>query len=189
MNIEVRLAQAGWLPAFVAGRPLPANDRERLDEVLAVAAENVARGTGGPFAAAVYDELTGERIACAANAVLANNCALAHAETMALALAQQSRGSWSLGGRACVLVSSAEPCAMCLGAICWSGVARVLFAATRADVEAVGFDEGPRPASWRKALGGRGIRVEGPRQRARGRAVLEAYAAAGGVVYSPRHGD
>lgn len=189
MHTEVRLAQPGWLPAFIAGRAEPETDAGRLAEVLALAAANVARGTGGPFAAAVYDERTGERMACAVNAVLANHCSLAHAETAALALAQQALGNWSLAGRPCVLVCSAEPCAMCLGAICWSGVVRVLYASPRADVEAIGFDEGPRPAGWKKALALRGIRVDGPRQRERARAVLQAYGTAGGVIYNSGSGD
>lgn len=184
MNTELHLVQPAWLAAFLAARPRPADDGARLDEVLALAGENVARATGGPFAAAVYDEATGERLACAVNTVVANRCALAHAETVALGLAQQAAGHWSLAGRACVLVASAEPCAMCVGAIGWSGVRRVLYAATRADVEAIGFDEGARPARWKQALAARGIRVDGPRGRRRGQAVLAAYGAAGGVVYN-----
>jgi tRNA(Arg) A34 adenosine deaminase TadA len=184
MNTELRVAMPHWLTAFIAGRELPGNDAARLAEVLALAAENVAQGTGGPFAAAVYDEATGERLACAVNVVVAARCSLAHAETLALALAQQAVGEWSLAGRRCVLVSSAEPCAMCLGAVCWSGIARLLYAAARADVEMLGFDEGPRPARWKQALQGRGIAVLGPRQRSAARRVLASYLAGGGRVYN-----
>lgn len=183
MRTVLAIAQPSWLEGFVGARPVPAGDAARLEEVLALAGENVARGSGGPFAAAVYDELSGARLACAVNVVVASHCALAHAETLALGLAQQATDGWSLAGRPRVLVSSAEPCAMCLGAICWSGVSRLLYAATRRDVEAIGFDEGPRPARWRQALRGRGIWTDGPRARAQGQAVLAAYRAAGGLVY------
>lgn len=184
MNTELRIVQPAWLAAFVAGRALPVDDDARLAEVLALAGENVARGTGGPFAAVVYDEASGERLACAVNTVVANRCALAHAEAIALGLAQQASGAWSLAGRPCLLVSSAEPCGMCLGAITWGGVSRLLYASSRADVESLGFDEGPRPASWRRALAVRGIVVAGPRQRAAGRRVLSAYRSAGGTIYN-----
>lgn len=184
MITELHLAQPAWLASFIAARPLPADDSARLAEVLALAGETIGRASGGPFAAVVYDEATGARLGCAVNTVEASCCALAHAETIALALAQQAVAHWTLAGQRCVLVSSAEPCAMCLGAIVWSGVARLVYAATRTDVEAIGFDEGPRPAAWRRALGERGITVSGPRRRATARAVLAAYSAAGGVIYN-----
>lgn len=41
------------------------------------------------------------------------------------------------------LFTSCEPCAMCLGATLWSGVSRIVCAATKSDAEAIGFDEGP----------------------------------------------
>src|SRR3546814_19963070 len=41
------------------------------------------------------------------------------------------------------LFSSCEPCAMCLGATLWSGVTRLVFAATRDDATRLNFDEGP----------------------------------------------
>lgn len=184
MNTELRVAQPAWLADFLQARVLPGDDRGRLDEVIALAGENVARRSGGPFAAAVYDESSGERLACAVNVVVPAHCSLAHAETLALALAQQSAGNCSLAGRRCVLASSAEPCAMCLGALCWSGVTRLLYAAARADVERIGFDEGPRPARWRQALQARGITVAGPGRRAAARSVLEHYAAGNGPLYN-----
>lgn len=186
MNTRLIVAQPAWLAGTVAAYAQPGGDDARMAEVLALAAENVARGTGGPFAAAVYDDASGERLACAVNVVVPSHCALAHAETMALALAQQALGTHTLAGRRCVLVSSAEPCAMCLGAIAWGGVLRVVYAATRADVEATGFDEGPRPARWKAALAGRGIAVSGPLQRAAGRQVLQDYVAGGGTLYNAR---
>lgn len=184
MNTGLHIVQPDWLAGFVAARALPADDAGRIAEVLALAGENVDRGSGGPFAAAVYDEASGERLACAVNVVVASACTLAHAEALALGLAQQAAGHWSLAGRRCLLVSSAEPCAMCLGATCWSGVGRLLYAATRADVEACGFDEGPRSGQWKQALRQRGIAVDGPRARARAGAVLRRYVEAGGLLYN-----
>lgn len=186
MNDELRVCQPAWLGERISRREPPVDDDGRLDEVLALARENVERGTGGPFAAAVYGEHDGARLSVAVNVVVPSHCAIAHAETMALALAQQAVGDFSLASRGVVLVSSAEPCGMCTGAIAWSGIARLLFAAGRRDVEAIGFDEGPRPARWREALARYGVRVAGPCRRAEARAVLAAYVAAGGRRYNGR---
>lgn len=189
MSSSIHITQPDWLPAWLAGRTLPASDRERLEEVLALTEESVRRSSGGPFAAIVYDQRSGARLGVAVNTVVANSTALAHAETSALALAQQAQGSFSLaceGGPDALLVTSSAPCTMCLGAIAWSGVSRVLFASTRNDVEAIGFDEGPLTPRWRAQLGARGIRVEGPRCRTRAKAILQAYQQKQGEIYNAR---
>ena len=44
------------------------------------------------------------------------------------------------------IVVNAQMCAMCLGAVIWSGVKEVCYAATSREVEQItGFDEGPLP--------------------------------------------
>jgi len=185
----ISIRQPAWLPAWLAGRTLPASDRERLEEVLALTEESVRRGSGGPFAAIVYDQRSGARLGVAVNTVVASSTALAHAEASALALAQQALGSFSLafdGGPDALLVTSSAPCTMCLGAIAWSGVSRVLFASTRNDVEAIGFDEGPLTPRWRAQLSARGIRVEGPRCRVRTAAILRVYQQQQGEIYNAR---
>jgi tRNA(Arg) A34 adenosine deaminase TadA len=55
---------------------------------------------------------------------------------VALARAQQALGTHDLAtaGRF-VLFTSVEPCAMCLGAVIWSGVARPVYGAIGADAE------------------------------------------------------
>ena len=57
------------------------------------------------------------------------------------------------------LVSSCEPCAMCLGATLWSGVRRLVTGATKADAEAIGYDEGPVFPESYAHLERRGIEV------------------------------
>lgn len=183
----VTFTQPEWLGSWLAGRAQPGDDGERLAEVLALTAETVARGSGGPFAAIVYDERDGSRLGAAVNTVVANATALAHAETSALALAQQRLGHFSLDfaeGPQALLVTSSSPCTMCLGAIAWSGVRRVLFCTTREDVEAIGFDEGPVTGRWRQQLAVRGIQVQGPRCQQAGRRILQQYLQAGGAVYN-----
>jgi tRNA(Arg) A34 adenosine deaminase TadA len=154
--------------------------------VIALARENVVRGSGGPFAAAVFERDGGRLLAVGVNRVLASGQSHAHAELLALALAQRAVGGFDLGAPglpAHELVSSSEPCAMCWGALPWSGVRSLVCGARAADAEAIGFDEGEKPVRWATALARRGIRVRRDVCRAEARAVLREYAARGGAIY------
>ena len=82
------------------------------------------------------------------------------------------------------LFTSCEPCAMCLGATLWSGVHRVVIAASRDDAIAIGFDEGPVFAESYGYLRDRGVEVVHGVLRAEGRAVLQRYQDLGGPVYN-----
>lgn len=157
---------------------------ERTDAVIHWASWNVEQGEG-PFAAGIFDLITGACISAGVNRVVNTSCSLAHAEVMAIMLAQQALRSYTLAeiGRY-VLTTSAEPCAMCFGAIPWSGVCRLEYAATRADVEAIGFDEGPKPLTWADDLRERNIEVFGPVHREKAAAVLKTYAKKGGRIYN-----
>jgi tRNA(Arg) A34 adenosine deaminase TadA len=57
----------------------------------------------------------------------------------AIRAAAAALGSFQLRG--CVLYSSCEPCPMCLGAAYWARVERIMFAASRSDAAAAGFDD------------------------------------------------
>ena len=81
------------------------------------------------------------------------------------------------------LVSSCEPCAMCLGAAYWSGAARLVTGATKADAEAIGYDEGPVFPESYASLERKGIAVVREVMREEARTVLAEYQAAGGVIY------
>lgn len=83
-----------------------------------------------------------------------------------------------------MLYSSCEPCAMCLGAILWSGVPRVVYAARREDAEAIGFDEGPVFPASVAYLRDRGIVLEPGPLREEAAAVLRVYVERGGLVYN-----
>ncbi len=165
-----------------------AEDRMRF--VLELARENVA-ADGGPFAAAVFERDSGRLLAAGANRVVASGYSCAHAEMLALTLAQRQAGHYDLGRPphpACELVSSAEPCLMCLGAVLWSGVRGLVCGARGEDVCAVGFDEGPKPADWPDELRRRGIGVTPDVLRDEARALLRDYQAAGLPVYNARLG-
>ncbi len=102
-------------------------------------------------------------------------------------LAQQVMGTHDLGAEGMPvleLVSSTEPCAMCLGAVPWSGVRRLVCAARGDDAVAIGLDEGAKPCAWEDELTARGISVERDVCRDAAAAVLRDYAESGGTIYN-----
>lgn len=171
-------------------RRLFPTDRDRMHFVITLASMNVAHGTGGPFAAAVFETQSGTLVSIGMNLVVSANCSLAHAELVALANAQQTLHSFDLGASGIPkhdLVTSSEPCAMCFGAIPWSGVRRVLCGARASDAEAIGFDEGPKPKAWMAALRQRGITVIRDLCRAEAVTVLQQYKRNRGTIYNARN--
>jgi len=56
---------------------------------------------------------------------------------MAIRNACQNLGAIDLNG--CTLYTSCEPCPMCLGAIYWSNISRVVFANTQEDAANIDF--------------------------------------------------
>ncbi len=180
----------GWLAPFVAARSA---HFKTMDEKMALAAalalENVRQETGGPFGAAVFDVETDSLVSVGVNLVTRVNASIAHAEMVALSLAQARLTTFDLGsvGRF-ELVTSVEPCAMCLGAIPWSGVVSVVSGATAEDAEAIGFDEGAKPQPWAEVLRQRGIEVYTEVDRAAGVRALQAYATGGGEIYNGDQG-
>lgn len=187
-----RLPEAGirlpdWIQSMLCKAPdvFPGVE-DRMRFVIALARQNVQRRTGGPFGAGVFDD-AGRLIAAGVNLVVASQCSIFHAEIVALVLAQKVLGRYDLsdGGKLNYeLVAAAEPCAMCFGAVPWSGVRRLVCAARDEDARAIGFDEGPKMADWVRALNDRGIIVVRDVLRDEARAVLREYAAAGGAIYN-----
>jgi len=175
------------LPSWVDSIPVPTLDasrEERMRFVIALAHENVLKG-GGPFASAIFNVDTGACVGKGVNLVQALHCSVLHAEIVALIEAESSLRSYSLS--ACgtfELYTSAEPCAMCLGAIPWSGVQRVVCAARDADVRAIGFDEGVKPQPWADVLRSRGIEVIVDVLRNEAIDVLTRYVQTGGTIYN-----
>lgn len=161
----------------------------RMRLVIALASTNVAKGTGGPFGAAVFECRTGQLVGIGVNVIESTNCSHAHAEMVAIAAAQQAVGNFDLGAEGMPkheLVTSCEPCAMCYGAIPWSGVRRVLCGARASDAEAIGFDEGAKPKHWVAELNKRGISVVRDLCRTQAVSVLQRYKAGGGRIYGTR---
>lgn len=113
-----------------------AGDTAWLAHAVSLAEANVADG-GGPFGAAVVRD--GELLASGTNQVTPTLDPTAHAEVVAIRAACLRVGDFRLPG--CVLVSSCEPCPLCLSAALWARVDRVVYAADRHDAAAAGFDD------------------------------------------------
>lgn len=184
---DVHVALPSWVHDVVDWeRPLR-DDAEKMRLAIALSRENVLRGTGGPFGAIVVERDGGRLVSVGVNSVVRlSNCTL-HGEMVAFMLAQARLGTYSLsadGLPAHELVTSCDPCAMCLGATLWSGVRRVLCGATRDDAMLLQFEEGPVfAASW-AYLKRKGIEVHHGVLREEAVAVFDLYRAQGGAIYN-----
>ncbi len=184
---ELGITLPAWVPNLVDYEEHLATDEARMGLAVRLARENVRRATGGPFGAAVFERGSGRLVAVGVNGVLRLNNPTAHAEMVALQLAGRRVASHTLaadGHPPHELVTSCAPCAMCLGAVLWSGVTRLVCGATREDAERIRFDEGPVFAESYAYLRARGVEIVEQVLRAEARAVLEEYQAGGGAIYN-----
>ena len=162
MNFEITLP--AW--AIEENKSLPEfipDLEDRMRTVIRFSRENFERDTGGPFAAGVFEKESGKVIVVGVNRVVPTNVSSAHAEIVAISLAQQFLSTFDLGGPGMPdyqLVVNGRPCAMCFGSIPWSGVRSVVIGATGEQIESLtGFDEGPIHPNWQTELQNRGIEV------------------------------
>jgi tRNA(Arg) A34 adenosine deaminase TadA len=186
------ISQPSWLKAYQdkhLGQAFPSLEA-RMQLVIACQRENVKHGTGGPFAAAVFEKDSGILVSLAVNSVEKSHCGLAHAENMAIGLAEQKRGTYNLADPtlpAHQLVTSGQMCIMCYGGVIWSGVSEVVFGATAKDIETInGFDEGPLPSDWIAQLENRGIHVIAEYQREEAIVAHRQYRELEAHVYTPQ---
>lgn len=183
MTPTLAIANPDWLAGVAPAGTVCRTDADRMRLAVRLAVENVERRAGGPFAAAVFESASGELVAAGVNSVLRLGNSVLHAEVMAIMFAEAAAGSHALAG-GYELVTSCDPCAMCLGAALWSGVRRLVCGATRDDAMALGFDEGPVFPESYAYLVGRGIDVAREVCRAEARRPFERYRELGGVIYN-----
>ena len=132
-----------------------------MELAIELAVQNI-KHDGGPFGAAIFERKSGKIIAPGINLVMQTNCSVVHAEIVAIILAQQKVATFDLGADGLPeyeLVSSTEPCAMCLGALPWSGITSLICGARDEDARSIGFDEGGKLSLWVDALESRSITV------------------------------
>lgn len=194
---EYRVRLPDWIEDELAGLPGVVPDlEERMRLLHRLADRNWREGNGGPFAALVAERDTGRIVSIGVNVVLASRVSSAHAEMVALGLAQAGIGGWDLGGAGLPtheLVVNWRPCIQCYGAAMWSGVRRLVVAGEGPELEEITtFDEGPLGADWVAQFEARGIEVVRDVLREEALDVFRAYRKAvdsdGLVVYNARGG-
>lgn len=191
--MEFTLSQPDWAVEELKRLPTHmATVEERMAAVIRFSRLNYEHGTGGPFAAGVFERDSGRLVVIGVNRVLPMKCSSAHAEVMTLSLAQQIVGTHDLGAPGLPvhqLVVNWRPCAMCFGATLWSGVRSLAIAGVGPELEAItGFDEGPVHPEWDQELEKRGIELINNVLREEALQVYRDFAASGAFVYNARQG-
>ena len=161
------------LPGTSSDDP-PATDRDLplLREAIAVSKASRSHGRH-PFGAIVVDG-AGKTIGSGENAVdPPDGDVTGHAEIVAIRDAWRRAGPGALAGA--TLYSSAEPCAMCSGAVYWSGIVRVVYALSEGGLLAL---TGSDPKNPTMSLPCREVLARGQRRIAVAGPLIEDEAAA-----------
>ncbi len=116
-------------------KPPAQSDESFMAEVIHFTMKSMKTTTPVPFGALIVETATGKPLMKALNAVAAENDPSSHAELRTVRkackkLAKQGKGR-SLKGY--TMYSTCEPCPMCMANILWSGLDRVVYAATIED--------------------------------------------------------
>jgi tRNA(Arg) A34 adenosine deaminase TadA len=176
-----------WIGDVVDWGQVYTTDEDRMRLAIELSRQNVLRGTGGPFGAAIFERSTGAPLSVGVNSVVRLNNSTLHGEMVAIMMAQHRIGSFTLAGSpdaSYELFSSCDPCAMCLGAALWSGVKRMVTGADRDDATALSFEEGPVFPQSYAYLEERGVTIKRSVLRQEAAAVLEFYRRQGGQIYN-----
>ena len=165
---------------------------DRMRAVIRFSRLNTEHDTGGPFAAGVFEEESGKLISIGVNRVVPMSCSSAHAEVVALSLAQKNLKSFDLGSANMPkhqLVVNWRPCAMCYGATVWSGIRALVIAGSDGQLEEItGFDEGPIHPKWKEELIARGISIQDDVLKDEACEVFRLFRDSGKLVYNGRQG-
>jgi tRNA(Arg) A34 adenosine deaminase TadA len=183
----VRVDYPTWVDEAIDWDAQYRTDEDRMRLVITLSRENVDRDTGGPFGAAIFEKESGRLVSIGMNSVVRLNNSTLHAEMVAFMTAQHRVQSFTLNAPhlpAHELVTSCEPCAMCLGATLWSGVRRVVYGAGREDAARLQFDEGPVFPESYAYLESRGVAIVRNVLRDEAAAILEQYRAKSGPIYN-----
>lgn len=192
MSFEVSLPQ--W--AVEENQLLPEcipDVEQRMREVIRFAELNFDKKTGGPFAAGIFEKNSGKVVGIGVNRVVPSNNSSAHAEIVAISLAQTKLATFDLGGPGMPdfqIVVNGRPCAMCCGALPWSGVRSLVIGASGERIESLtGFDEGAVHPNWQQELEARGIEVIENVLAKDAEVVFQRFRDSDEPVYNGRSGD
>jgi tRNA(Arg) A34 adenosine deaminase TadA len=175
-----------WVGQVATYQEVYRTEAERMRLCIELARRNVLHG-GGPFGAAVFEKETGRLVGVGVNLVVPMNNSVLHAEIVAFMDAELRVGSYSLAAPGLAVhevVTTCEPCAMCLGASLWAGVKRIVFGATRDDAMALQFEEGPVFPQSYEYLRNRGVEIVPEILREEARGVFQLYRDNGGPIYN-----
>ena len=136
--------------------------------------EGIAAGQS-PFGAVIVKD--GKVVAATHNTVWRTTDPTAHAEVNCIRSAAAALATIDLTG--CTMFSTCEPCPMCLSAIHWSKIDRVVYGAVIADADAAGFSELHVDAKTLAAMGKSPLKVEGGLLRAECAALFTRWKEAG----------
>lgn len=183
-----------WLAPELNKLPSHIADLEtRMRTVIRFSRLNFECKTGGPFAAGIFEKHSGKVIVIGVNRVVPTHVSSAHAEVVALSLAQQILETYDLGGPGMPeyqLVVNGRPCAMCYGAILWSGIRSIVIGASGPQIESItGFDEGPLPPNWQDEYRRRNIEVVEDLLAEEACEAFRAFAVSDQPVYNSRSGE
>ena len=192
--MDITLSIPDWVTRELSHYPeFLLTHEERMRMIIHFSKLNFEYGTGGPFAAGVFEQNTGKLISVGVNIVVPSNCSSAHAEIMALSIAQKKLETFDLGGPGMSsheLVVNWRPCAMCYGAVLWSGIRSLVIAGSGKELEKItGFDEGPIHPDWKEELKKRKINVIDNILREEACKVFHAFTESNGFVYNPHRED
>jgi guanine deaminase len=146
------------------------SDADFLRLAIRAAREGIAAGQS-PFGSVIIRD--GAVVAASHNTVWRDTDPTAHAEVNNIRAAARALGSIALAG--CTLYSTCEPCPMCLSAIHWAKIDRVVYGAAIADAAAAGFSELRVSASELARLGRSPLVVEGALLADECRALFEEF--------------
>lgn len=186
-GVKIEVVLPDWVAEVIDRERVYKTDEERMRVAIALSRENTLRGTGGPFGAAIFESDSGRLVSTGVNLVVPLNNSTLHAEIVAFMMAEAALRTYTLRADhlpAHDLVTSCDPCAMCLGATLWSGVRRAVCGATRDDAGEIHFDEGPVFPESYAYLRARGVDVVHGVLREEAREVLALYARTSGTIYN-----
>jgi tRNA(Arg) A34 adenosine deaminase TadA len=183
----IKISPPDWIGEVADFAKIYASREDRMRLAIELARQNVVRDGGGPFGAAVFESDSGRLVGVGVNRVVPLNNSVLHAEMVAFMAAEQRVGSFTLcadGMPQHEIVTSCEPCAMCLGAALWAGVKRIICGASRQDAAKLRFDEGPVFPESHAYLNERGVEIIHDVLRDEARAVFQLYLDRGGLIYN-----
>jgi len=150
------------------------NHEPFLREAIALSKSAMEHGDE-PFGSLLVKD--GEVVLRAENSVFTGHDMTNHAELNLIKLAAQHYDTAYLAD--CTLYTSTEPCAMCSGAIYWSGIGRMVFACSEArlgEIAGIGLNV---PSRAVLQTGARIVTVDGP--------IIEEEAAEIHKAFWPKH--